>query len=61
MNSKSVKQNFLSIDVIPSMSQLLDNSKTLQTRTSESAVTLPYLTLPETTYQWLVPVIYITK
>ena len=51
MKSKSVKQNFLSTDVIPSMPQLLDNAKPLQTRTSESAVLPPY---PETAYQWLV-------
>ena len=51
MKRESVKQNFLSIDVIPSMPQLLDNSQPLQTRTSKSAVPPLY---PETAYQWLV-------
>jgi len=36
------------------MPQLLDNSKPLQTRISESAVSPPY---PETAYQWLVEVL----
>ncbi len=36
------------------MPQLLDNSKPLQTRTSEPAVPSPY---PETAYQWLVEVL----
>ena len=54
MKSESVKQNFLSTDIIPSMPQLLDNSKPLQTRTSESSVPPPY---PETAYQWLVEVL----
>ena len=54
MKSESVKQNFLSTDIIPSMPQLLDNSKPLQTRTSEPAVPPPY---PETAYQWLVKVL----
>ena len=41
-------------DVVPSMPQLLDDSKPLQTRTSEPAVSPPY---PETAYQWLVEVL----
>lgn len=45
------KNNLLLTDVVPSMSQLLDSSKLLQTRTSKSAVPPPY---PETAYQWLV-------
>ena len=45
------KNNFLLTDVVPSIPQLLDNAKPLQTRTSESAVPPPY---PETAYQWLV-------
>ena len=48
------KNNLLLTDVIPSMPQLLDSSKPLQTRTSEPAVPLPY---PETAYQWLVEVL----
>ena len=51
MKSESVKQNFLFIDVVPSMPQLLDNAKPLQTRASEPVVPPPY---PETAYQWLV-------
>ena len=45
------KNNLLLTDVVPNMPQLLDNSKPLQTRTSEPAVPPPY---PETAYQWLV-------
>ena len=48
------KNNLLLTDVVPSMPQLLDNSKPLQTRTSEPAVPPPY---PETAYQWLVEVL----
>ncbi len=48
------ENNLLLIDIVPSMPQLLDNSKPLQTRTSESAGPLPY---PETAYQWLVKVL----
>ena len=48
------KNNLLLTDVVPSMPQLLDNSKPVQTRTSESAVPPPY---PETAYQWLVEVL----
>ena len=44
------KNNLLLTDIVPSMPQLLDNSKPLQTRTSEIAVPSPY---PETAYQWL--------
>ena len=54
MKSESVKQNFLSTDVVPSMPQLLDSSKPLQTRPSEPTVPPPY---PETAYQWLVEVL----
>ena len=45
------ENNLFLTDVIPSTPQLLDNSKPLQTRTSEPAVPPPY---PETAYQWLV-------
>ncbi len=45
------KNNLLLTDIVPSMPQLLDNAKPLQTRTSESVVPPPY---PETAYQWLV-------
>ena len=38
MKSESVKQNFLSTDIIPSMPRLLDNSQPIQTRTSEPIV-----------------------
>ena len=48
------ENNLLLTDVIPSMPQLLDNSKPLQTRTSEHTVSPPY---PETAYQWLVKVL----
>ena len=48
------ENNLLLTDVIPSMPQLLDNSKPVQTRTSEPAVPSPY---PETAYQWLVEVL----
>ena len=48
------KNNLLLTDIVPSMPQLLDNSKPLQTRTSEPAVPPPY---PETAYQWLVKVL----
>lgn len=54
MKSESVKQNFLSTDVIPSMPQLLDNAKPLRTRISKPAVSPPY---PETAYQWLAEVL----
>ncbi|MCY4570135.1 MAG: tetratricopeptide repeat protein [Candidatus Poribacteria bacterium] len=50
----SAKNNLLRTDVVPSMPQLLDNSKPVQTRTSESTVPPPY---PETAYQWLVKVL----
>ena len=45
------KNNLLLTDIVPSMPQLLDNAKPLQTRTSEPVVPPPY---PETAYQWLV-------
>lgn len=48
------KNNLLLTDIVPSMPQLLDNAKPLQTRTSEPAVPPPY---PETAYQWLVEVL----
>ena len=48
------KNNLLLTDIVPSMPQLLDNSKPLQTRTAEPAVPSPY---PETAYQWLVEVL----
>ena len=51
LTSGLTENNLLLIDVVPSMPQLLDNSKPLQTRASESVVPPPY---PETDYQWLV-------
>ena len=48
------KNNLLLTDVVPSMPQLLDNSKPLQTRISEPAVPPSY---PETAYQWLAGVL----
>ncbi|MDE0467298.1 MAG: tetratricopeptide repeat protein [Candidatus Poribacteria bacterium] len=48
------ENNLLLTDVVPSMPQLLDNSKPVQTRTSEPVVSPPY---PETAYQWLVEVL----
>ena len=55
MSTFGFAENNLSlIDVVPSMPQLLDNAKPLQTRTSESAVPAPY---PETAYQWLAEVL----
>ena len=51
LTSGSAENNLLLIDVVPSMPQLLDNAKPLQTRASEPAVPAPY---PETAYQWLV-------
>lgn len=49
--SRCAKNNLLLTDIVPSMPQLLDNAKPLQTRASEPAVPPPY---PETAYQWLV-------
>ncbi|MDE0322645.1 MAG: tetratricopeptide repeat protein [Candidatus Poribacteria bacterium] len=54
MKSGSLKQNLSFTDIVPSMPQLLDNSKPLQTRTSEPTDPLPY---PETAYQWLTEVL----
>ena len=48
------KNDLLLTDIVPSMPQLLDNSKPVRTRTSEPAVSPPY---PETAYQWLVEVL----
>ena len=48
------KNNVLLTDIVPSMPQLLDNSKPVQTRTSAPAVSPPY---PETAYQWLAEVL----
>ena len=48
------KNNLLLTDIVPSMPQLLDSSKPVQTRTSESTVPPPY---PETAYQWLAGVL----
>ena len=48
------KNDLLLTDIVPSMPQLLDNSKPLQTRTSEPAVPPSY---PEKAYQWLVEVL----
>ena len=50
----SAENNLLLTDVVPSMPQLLDNSKPLQTRTSEPVVPPPY---PKTAYRWLVEVL----
>ena len=49
-----MKQNFPFTDIVPSMPQLLDNAKPLQTRISKSDVSPPY---PETAYQWLIEVL----
>ena len=55
MSTSGFAENKLSLtDVVPSMPQLLDSSKLLQTRASEPAVSPPY---PETAYQWLVKVL----
>ena len=54
LTSRLTESNFLLTDIVPNMPQLLDNSKPLQTRTSEPAVSPPY---PETAYQWLVKVL----
>ena len=51
LTSGLTENNLLLIDIVPSMPQLLDSSKQLQTRASEPAVPPPY---PETAYQWLV-------
>ena len=48
------ENSLLLTDIVPNMPQLLDDSKPLQTRTSEPAVSLPY---PKTAYQWLVEVL----
>ena len=48
------KNNLLFTDVVPSMLQLLDNSKPLRTRLSEPVIPLPY---PERAYQWLTEVL----
>ena len=45
------EHNLVLTDVVPSMSQLLDSSKPLQTRTSKPIIPPPY---PESAYQWLV-------
>ena len=54
LTSGLTENNLLLIDIVPSMPQLLDNAKPLQTRISESVVPPPY---PETAYQWLVKVL----
>ena len=54
LTSGLTENSLLLTDVVPSMPQLLDNSKPLQTRTSESTVPPPS---PETAYQWLVKVL----
>ncbi len=51
LTSELMENHFVLTDVIPSMPQLLDNAKPLQTRASEPVVPPPY---PETAYQWLV-------
>ena len=48
------QNNLLLTDVVPSMPQLLDNSKPIQTRTSEPVVPSSY---PKTAYQWLAEVL----
>ena len=50
----SAKNNLLLTDVVPSISQLLDNSKPLRTRLSEPVIPPPY---PERAYQWLTEVL----
>ena len=50
----SAKNNLLLTDVVPSMSQLLDNSKPLRTRLSEPVILPLY---PERAYQWLTEVL----
>lgn len=54
LTSGLTKNSLLLTDIVPSMLQLLNSSKPLQTRTSEPAVSPPY---PETAYQWLVEVL----
>ena len=54
MKRKSLKQHLLLTDIVPSMPQLLDNSKPLRTRLSELVIPPPY---PETAYEWLVKVL----
>ena len=54
LTSGLTENNLLLTDIVPSMPQLLDNAKPLQTRISEPVVPPPY---PETAYQWLVKVL----
>ena len=54
LTSRLTENNFLLTDIVPSMPHLLDNSKPIQTRTSEPAVPSPH---PETAYQWLARVL----
>ena len=51
---KFAENSLLLTDIVPSMPQVLDNSKPLQTRASEPAASPPY---PETAYQWLAKVL----
>lgn len=48
------ENHFLLTDIVPSMPQLLDSSKPVQTRTSELVISPLY---PETAYRWLVEVL----
>ena len=54
LTSGFAENNFLLADVVPSMSQLLDNSKPLRTRLSEPVVSPPY---SESAHQWLAEVL----
>ncbi len=54
LTAELMENHLLLTDIVPSMPQLLDNAKPLQTRISESAASPPY---PETAYQWLVEVL----
>ena len=48
------ENHLLLTDIVPSMPQLLDNSKPLRTRLSEPVIPSPY---PETAYEWLAGVL----
>ncbi len=50
LTSKLMENHLVLIDIVPRMSQLLNNTKPLQTRISEPTVPPPYL---ESAYHWL--------
>ena len=52
--SEFAENHLLLTDIVPSMPQLLDNSKPLRIRLSEPVIPSPY---PERAYQWLVEVL----